>query len=124
MQFFNLFKRKSNNLKKLEHSIELMKLRSEKAKYVSVIKKSQESKWDRLRKERDDINNFAEECAEDYQIGGWEKLLQNPQVQDFLKVLMTKMSGNVSPSDREKKVHELIKKLPPEVVEKALQALK
>ena len=131
MWSFNLFKPKSKNLEKLQHSIELMKLKAEKAKYQAIINGKQESKWDKLRKEREDVNNFAEECAEDYQAGGWEKLLENPQVRDFLKVLITKMSsgstspnGSINLNDKEKKIMEYIKTLPPEVIEKGLQALK
>lgn len=119
------FIKKHRELRKIKQKLQEMKLRADISRYKQQIKGKSEGKWDRLNREREDLMKFTEECAEDYQAGGWDKLLQNPVVQDFVKALISKMSGTgITPSDREKKVMQLIKKLPPDVVEKAVKALK
>ena len=72
-----------------------------------------------------DVAMIAEDIADDYQSGGYEKILENPTVQEFLKALIIKFSGKgLEIPDREKKVHNIIKNLPPEVIEKGLKYLR
>jgi len=129
------FIKKVRKLAKLKRNFEEMELKTQimekKAQLEGKKTKKTKNKWDKINEDYEGMHQFAEKIADDYDKGGIQKLLENPQVIELLKTLIPRLiqqnakQGNSDTTKGGKGLDlaALAAKLPPEVQQQAINAL-
>ncbi len=136
MSFFDLFSRKSKRERIMEKRIQHARLKLELSKYRSQMKaqkvKQTISKYDRLKEDIAGLEELKGYIAENYNKGEFAQILENPVVGMAIRAFIQKHTGQdidisglngLSITEREKRIHEILQKLPPEALAQAATLL-
>ena len=123
------FIEKIRQKRKIRQKIALLQAKAELAKAKAAMQqqttKQKAGKYAFFLKDIEAQKEIADRLMEDYEEGGFEKLLEYPIVQQLIKAYIYKQKGGgLEISDREKKVQEIINTLPPNTVKKITKLLK
>lgn len=110
-------RRISQEIERLGLKTELAKARAQQQTAKSKVKTG---KYTAVLNDYNAMKELSEQIMQDYDDGGWSKLLENPLVQQLIKGFIARSQGGqgLELPEREKKLTELIDSIPPEIIEK------